>query len=313
MVRQYRFLFSILVSLVALTSCGLPQMEVIEDIEETFEGVEEIYVKGGSLEVSYEGSDRSENVFLNAYLQGSKNSGMEITYRIEDNKLWVEVLRENSAGWGNIRSKGFISLIGPENIRLELISSSGTISVSNVISDKIDLNINSGKIDAKYLSSNRVNVGATSGQIDLQEVNGEINCQLSSGKGNLSNIQGDVYLTASSGAFQISEVEGTVNGSLNSGKIIIKNALELGQLKISSGSISASESGLGAQTNFSGSSGSFDIQTFSDLGDYNFDLSSSSGSLEVGSSKERKVLKIDNGSETTISGSISSGRISIRN
>ena len=313
MARLYKTIFAILVSLMVLASCGWPQKEVIENIEETFEGVDEIYVKGGSLEVSYEGSDRSGDVFLSAYLEGNKNSGLEIIYRMEDNKLWVEVGRVNSVGWGNIRSKGFISLIGPENIRLELVGSSGSISVSHVISDRIDLNINSGKIDGKYLSSNQINVKATSGQINLQEVNGDITCQVSSGMGNLSKIQGDVNLTASSGAFQISDVEGTVNGSLSSGRINIKNVSTLGQLKISSGSIKASESGLGGNTGFSGSSGSFDIQTRSDLNEYNFDLASSSGSLEVGDNRERKTLKIDNGSETTISGAISSGRISIRN
>lgn len=313
MVRLCRFFFSTLLPLTVFTSCGLPQMEVVENIEESFDGIEEIYVKGGSLQVSYEGSDRSEDVFLSAYLEGRKNSGMGITYRADGEKLWIEFRRENSSGWGNIKSKGFISLIGPENIKLEVVSGSGTISVSHVISDKIDLNINSGKIDGRYLSSDQINVKATSGQINLQEINGEVNCQISSGKGNLSQIQGDVYLTAASGAFQVSDVEGTVNGSLSSGRINIKNASTLGRLKISSGSIKALESGLGKNTGFSGSSGSFDIQTSSDLNEYNFDLASSSGSLEVGDSRERKTLKIDNGSETTISGAISSGRISIRN
>jgi len=313
MVLPCRLLFSILFPLTIFTSCGFSPMEVVENIEENFDGVEEIYVKGGSLEVSYEGSGRSGDVFLSAYLEGRKDSGMKITYRNEGEKLWIEFRRENSSGWGNIRSKGFISLIGPENIKLEVVSSSGSISVSHVISDKIDLNINSGKIDGKYLSSNQVNVKATSGQINLQEINGEVNCRISSGKGNLSQIQGDVNLTASSGAFQISDVEGMVNGSLSSGSINIKNAKTLGRLKISSGSIKASESGLGKNTVFSGSSGSFVIQTTSDLNDYNFDLASSSGSLEVGDSRERKTLKIDNGSDTTISGSISSGRISVRN
>lgn len=60
-----------------LPSCGIAQLQVLSNIEETFEGIEEIVVDGGSLEVTYEGSDQT-GLFLNAYLESSKNNGQEI-------------------------------------------------------------------------------------------------------------------------------------------------------------------------------------------------------------------------------------------
>ncbi|NVJ46100.1 MAG: DUF4097 family beta strand repeat protein, partial [Cytophagia bacterium] len=87
----------------------------------------------------------------------------------------------------------------------------------------------------------------------------------------------------------------------------------LGTLKFTSGSIRAEEAGLGPNTSFSGSSGNFKIQTYSSLQDFNYDLSSSSGSLKVGDRKTSKKLEIDNGSDSWIKGRITSGSISIEN
>lgn len=138
-------------------------------------------------------------------------------------------------------------------------------------------------------------------------------CKASSGGGRIVNVRGDVSVVASSGSYEISKVEGVVNGSLSSGSMTLDEVGELGKLALSSGRVRATHAGLGKHTHFSGSSGSFTIQTDDDLGDFNYDLSASSGSLEVGNTKTGKKLNIDYGSNKTVSGAISSGKISIKN
>jgi DUF4097 and DUF4098 domain-containing protein YvlB len=290
----------------------MAQMNVVSNIEENFEGIEEIFVKGGSLEVNYEGSNQEDDVFLNAYLESNRTEGIEIIYKVEGKRLRVE-LKQESGGWGNIRTKGFISLTGPENMELDISNSSGTMFISNVQSDKIDLGISSGKIEARNLSSDEINIRASSGRLDLENLDGHLICKMSSGNGQISGVKGDVTVEASSGSYKISEVEGLVNASLSSGNLELDDIGELGSLKVSSGRIEARQSGLGDHTNFNGSSGSFTVQTEQDLEDLNFELSSSSGSLEVGDNKTRKKLSINNDAEHTVTGSISSGRISIQN
>lgn len=295
-----------------LPSCGMSQMHVVSDIEETFDGIEEIVIKGGALEVTYEGSDQASDVFLNAYLESNRENGLEIIYKVEGKRLRVELRRGNSNGWGNFKSKGFISLTGPENMKLQVNNSSGPMFISNVKSDKIDLSISSGRIEARQLSSDRINLTASSGKLEIEGINGHLIGKISSGRGNISKVNGDVSVEASSGSYHISEVDGTVNGSLSSGSITLEEIGELGSLTVSSGRIKAAHAGLGENTRFNGSSGSFVVQTDSNLDDYNFDLSSSSGGLEVGDTKTRKNLNINNRSNITVSGSISSGRISIQ-
>jgi lia operon protein LiaG len=309
--RWYKMAFAVTTAIMAFPSCGTAQ-HVITDIEETFQGIDEVVVIGGFLDVSYEGSDKEE-LFLSAYLESNQKDGQEIIYKVEGNRLRVEFKRQGSVGWRNVRSKGFISLIGPEEMEMEITTSSGKMFISNVASDKIDLRASSGKIEARNLSSDKIELTASSGRMDIENINGNVECKASSGGGRITKVQGDVSVVASSGSYEISEVEGKVDGSLSSGSISLDRVAELGNLAVSSGRIKAAKAGLGERTRLSGSSGSFTIQTDDDLTDFNYDLSASSGSLEVGTTKTGKKLNIDNGSNKTVSGSISSGRISIQN
>lgn len=310
--RYFSLFISSALLVFILPSCGMAQMNVVSNIEENFEGIEEILVKGGSLEVNYEGSNQENDVFLNAYLESNRSDGIKIMYKVEGNRLRVELKRE-SGGWGNIKTKGFISLTGPENMQLDISNSSGTMFISNVHSDKIDLGISSGKIEARSLSSDEINIHASSGKLVLEDLSGHLKCKISSGNGKISGVEGDVTVEASSGSYMISEVEGLINASLSSGNLELEDIGELGNLRVSSGRIEARNSGLGNHTRFNGSSGSFTVQTEQNLEDLNFELSSSSGSLEVGNTKTRKKLSLNNDAEHTVTGSISSGRISIKN
>lgn len=306
----YKVSFMLMAALLLLPACGSAQ-HVVTDIEETFQGIEEIIVTGGSLEVSYEGAQK-EDLFLNAYLESNRRDGPEITYKREGKKLRVEYRRQDGGGWGNLRTKGFISLIGPEDMKMELIGTSGRILVSNVTSDKIELKVSSGKIEARNLASDKIRLSSSSGKIEVEQISGNVECFSSSGGGRISKVNGNVSVEASSGSYAIAEVEGRVDGAVSSGSISLDRVEQLGKLSLSSGSIKATNAGLGETTRFNGSSGSFNIQVKQPLEDFNFDLSASSGSLQVGQTKTGKRLHIDNGSPMTVTGSVSSGRISIQ-
>ena len=295
-----------------LPGCGVAQTDVVSNIEEKLSGIKNITVNGGPLEVSFEGSPQATEVFLNAYLE-SNNSGYKITYKVEGDHLRVNLVQEGYSGWGNRRIKGFISLTGPETMNLEINSGSGPMYVSHVNSGRIDLSTSSGVIEAKTLRSDSIHVKASSGHMDVEEIYGRLFCRASSGGGVISRVEGDLSLVASSGGYRISKVQGVVNASLSSGSIDMEDVSELGALTVSSGGIRAVRAGLGASTRFSGSSGSFDIQTEGNLGGFNYDLSASSGSLQVGDTKTVRKLYLNNNAAQTVSGSTSSGSILIRN
>jgi lia operon protein LiaG len=292
MYKSLQKLGLLLVSGFLLVSCFVPEKTVTKDYEESFSNIKEIELDGRFLEVTYEGRSGDESVFLNAYLEAPESSGMEVRYRKSGSKLKIEVVGETMSGWniGN-QTKGYISLTGPENIKLNLNNSSGSMEVMNVSHRTIDLKVNSGSIKAIGLEVDNINLTASSGSIKGEGLTGNVNAQVNSGNISLIDVEGDVESKTSSGSLKLEDIQGLVNAKANSGSMKFISVKELGNLTVTSGSIS--------------------IQTNSNLEDFNFDLSASSGSVKVGEESSGKKLNLDNGSDYTVKGKVSSGRIRI--
>jgi hypothetical protein len=100
---------------------------------------------------------------------------------------------------------------------------------------------------------------------------------------------------------------------LTSGNAKLENVKELGATKITSGNLTALNSGLGAKTQFTGTSGNFTVQTPSNLGNFNYALKATSGNLRVGNTTKEKTLDINNNAANTVRGNVTSGNITITN
>lgn len=297
-----------------LVSCFSPEKTVTKDYEETFIGIKEIVLEGKFLEISYEGNENDSEVFLNGFLEAPESSGMEITYRQTGSTLRIEVVGDLVNGW-NIGNQvtGYISLTGPENIKLNLVNGSGSIDVMHVVHDVIDLKVNSGSIKSLGIMADQINLTASSGSIKGEGLTGIVNAQVNSGSANFLEVDGEINAKASSGSLKFENVDGLVNAQVNSGSIKFINVSQLGELSASSGSIKAENSGLSATTTLKSNSGSINIQTNSDLAAFNYDLSANSGSVKVGENSSSKSLNINNNSDYTITGKASSGSIKIWN
>ncbi|KEO73953.1 DUF4097 family beta strand repeat-containing protein [Anditalea andensis] len=304
--------FYIALAMIIFPSCGFSQMETAVDVEKSFTGIEEIEINGGFLEITYEGKENDTEVFLNAYLESTRKNDYDIIYRVDGNKLKVELKKIRSSG-GNNTNSGFISLTGPENVRLKVTNSSGRMFISGLTYQEATFKCSSGKIDLKNLMVDHINITASSGKIDGHLLGGDIDCSISSGSVNLENVDGNVTLNGSSGKFTVKNVQGRVNTSMSSGSVTLENIHELENASVSSGRIKGTGVGLGKNTELKASSGSINIQTNDDLADYNFDLSGGSGSMTVGNQKGRKNMIIDNNAGATVKGRVSSGKISITN
>jgi lia operon protein LiaG len=297
-----------------LVSCQSPEQTITLDYEEAFSDIKEIELKGRFLEVDYEGMERREEVILNAYLEVPESSGIDIKYRKSGSKLIIEVVGDDMEMWNFGASRqGYIHLTGPENIKLNFSNSSGSLDISNVTHDDIDLKVSSGTIKVSDLTVSNILLAASSGRISGDAIYGDVRIKINSGAINLTNIEGDVNSEGSSGSLKLENVRGLVNAKIRSGVIKLNNIQELGVLEVSSGSIKVDKSGLGNNTDLKASSGSIHIQTISDIQQYNFDLNASSGNVRVGTENSGKKLEINNNSQVTVTGRVSSGSIKIEN
>jgi len=308
-------LITVLVAGFLQVSCFTSEKTFTKDYEESFSDIKEIEIDGRFLEVSYEGREGEEEVFLNAYLEMPESSGLDIKYRKSGSKLKIEVVGDASfSGWnfGN-QFSGFISLTGPDHMKLNMVNNSGSIDVMNVNHETINLQVNSGSIKTSEIEVEKINLKASSGSIKGEGLYGKIYCEVNSGSISLKEVVGDVEAKGSSGSLKFEDVEGKVDAKVNSGGIRLTRVAQLGELISSSGSIKALESGLSEYTSLTANSGSITIETTSDLNEYNYGLSASSGSIKVGDRSSGKNLEIDNQSEFTVKGKITSGNLKISN
>jgi lia operon protein LiaG len=283
---------------------------VLVDTKKSYSNIKTIEVNGGWLDVSYEGgSDRDVNV--NAYLASNDNDQDIVFVKVGD-VLKISLERKQSNYSWNSKNKGYIKISGPEGMELKFRNSSGTLSVDRIKSNETSLQVSSGRIKASNLSGD-VYINATSGNLQISQVQGNVQARLTSGNATINQIVGNVDYESTSGSLEANEVKGILSASLTSGNAKLNDIESLGKLRFTSGNIRATMAGLSEQTQFSGTSGNFTIQTKSDLKNFNYSLKASSGNLRVGNIRTGKTLEISNGAPSTIRGNISSGNITIEN
>jgi len=298
-----------------VSACAVAEKTYTKSYEEQFAGVKEIEIDGRFLEVSYEGRESDQDVFMNAFLEAPENSGLDIKFRKSGSRLKIEVVGQSySTGFNFGRShKGFINLIGPEEVKLVISNSSGPMEVMNVRHKVIDLKVSSGNIRASGLEVDDIRIKSSSGSIMGEGLYGKVNCEVSSGSLRLREVVGDVEAKGSSGSMRFEMVEGRVDAKVSSGSIRLNTISELGDLSVSSGSIRAEDVGLGESTRLNASSGNIRIQAHSDLDNFNFNLSAGSGSVKVAENSSGKKLNIDNAAAFTVRGTVGRGSIKIGN
>lgn len=293
---------------------GFAQMKTLVDVSKTFTGISKIEVSGGSLDVEYIGNNSSE-VNINAFLQSNEHR-QDIVFVVVGDVLKVK--HQNSAnskviiGYYNPKTKGHIKINGPQDIELDMKAGSGTVHVEKVNSENTQLSVGSGKISGRNIHSN-IQANAGSGSIKLSGIIGNIKGKVGSGSSEFEDIKGDLEYSSSSGGIKATSISGTAHVSLTSGYAKLENITALGELKVTSGNVNTKNAGLGNQTKLIGTSGNFKIQTPSNLNEFNYLMSATSGNIIIGNSRSNGTLNIDNGSAKTIRGGITSGNITIYN
>lgn len=292
------------------SSCD-SELEIVQSINEEFVGINQVEIESGFLDVVYQGDPTMTTIQLDAVLESNRSGKYQIEYREEQGKLIIELDQRILAGSG--RNKGHIHLIGPVEMEMDAEIGSGKARISNVISDQLKLTAGSGSLTVEDIISNSIALKSGSGELTIINVEGDIGIDMGSGRVTMKDIFGNVSLSGSSGNYRLEGVDGIVHAKLSSGNMELSGIEKLGNLEVSSGRINAINSGLSPESKFNASSGFIQIQTFSSLNGFNYNLSAGSGKVTVGDSSSSGNLEIDNGSPYTVYGTVSSGNIEIRN
>lgn len=296
-------------ALILLAGVSFAQ-NVLVDAKKNYPNIKKIEVDGGWLEVSYQGGSGSA-VAVEAYLESNDSDQDIIFVTIGDVLKITHEKKQNNYNW-NTKNKGYIKILGPSAIDLDLKSSSGSMTVANVSNESTSLRVSSGRISANDIKGD-LSIKASSGSLKIDGVDGNVVAGVTSGSAEILNIKGNVDYESTSGSLTADQISGELSVALTSGNAKLTTIGTLGSLQFTSGNIRAENSGLGPNTRLNGTSGNFRIQTPSDLKAFNFSLNASSGNLKVGGTTTGKNLEIDNGAASWVRGSVSSGNITIEN
>jgi hypothetical protein len=309
--KRLSWVFASLFSGIVLLSSCEGEMEVVQVINEEFPEIQSIEIESGFLDVNYQGDPNATTVTLDALMESNNPGRFIIEYRVEENKLIIDLNQTGSNGGGN--NRGYLNLTGPEMMAMNVEVGAGETIIKNIQASSFEINTGSGSVDLANITSPAIVLKVGSGAVNGSNLVGNISLEVSSGNTTLSNVMGNIEAVGSSGKLTLTDVEGLVNTKLSSGNMVFDSVRELGQLEISSGNINALNSGLSQFTGFESSSGNVSIQTSSNLTGFNYDLKAGSGKVTVGESVSSGSLKINNGASYTIIGIVSSGNIVIKN
>lgn len=308
MKKIFPFLLGLMLLIVSASEINA--QNVLVDTQKSYSNIKSIEINGGWLDVNYTGGN-GKDVEVTAYLASNDNDQDIVFVKIGD-VLKISLERKQSNYSWNSKNKGYIQISGPEEMDVKFKNSSGTVAVDRIKSEETILQVTSGKIKASNVTGDLF-INATSGNLEISQIKGKVQARLTSGNALLNQIDGDVDYQSTSGSLEANGVKGVLSASLTSGNAKLNDIGFLGKLQFTSGNIRATMAGLSDQTQLSGTSGNFTIQTKSDLKNFNYSLKASSGNLRVGNISTGKTLEISNGAASTIRGNISSGNITIEN
>jgi hypothetical protein len=300
----------ILALLLFASTTWVAAQNVLVNTTKKYNNIKQIEVESGWLDVSYQGGEGSE-VSVEAYLE-SNIADQDIVFVTLGDVLKVSYKRSGEKYNWNSKNKGYLKITGPKSMQLSVKGSSGEINLTNIASETTVLQLTSGTVAAAQIEGN-LKLTSTSGTLRASGVKGNVDARLTSGNAYLENVSGGINYESTSGSLDAKNIDGELNVRLTSGNAKIENAKQLGQLFFTSGNVRAVNSGLGPNTQFSGTSGNFTVQTASDLKSFNYSLKAASGNIRVGNSANGRTLELNNNASTWIKGNITSGNITIEN
>lgn len=294
-----------ILSLITLVLCvsGFAQ-NTLAKAELEAENVDEVRIEGSFVDVYVNSGDK---VYFKGIITGSGDEGdYSFDTDIVGKTLVIRVDRRNSNSWKNFKiTESRIDLTIIDGVKLDIDNSSGDVNVANLRASTSNIEATSGDITLRSIVAN-LNVETSSGDIDIDGLTGDSEIESTSGDQEIYNSKGNIETRASSGDITISGFKGRIEVQATSGDVEIRKGVGAIKARTSSGNIDGYGIELNDNTYFDATSGNIEIDFVNDLDDLSFDLTATSGDLEVGNRSGEKRLVIDRGGIKVI-GTTSSG------
>ncbi|MEQ8906463.1 DUF4097 family beta strand repeat-containing protein [Ekhidna sp.] len=295
---------NLLIAICTLVSLSAISQNILAKAELGAENVDEVRIEGSFVDVYVNSGDK---VYFKGVITGN---GDEDDYRFDTDivgkTLVIRVDRKSNLSWKNYRiNESRIDLTIVDGVRLDIDNSSGDINVANLRASTSNIEATSGDITLRSIVSN-LKVETSSGDIDIDGLTGDSEIESTSGDQEIFNSKGNIETRSSSGDITVSGFNGKIKIQATSGDVDVRKGVGALKIRTSSGEIDGYGIELNDNSYFDATSGNIEIDFVNDLDDLSFDLTATSGDLEVGNRSGEKRLVIERGGIKVI-GTTSSG------
>lgn len=219
-----------------------PQQFMVDTL---FAGVKSLTVEGLHFPVNVKGMQTSD-VHLKAdfHVEGTSRSVKKIAFHAEYERkgeaLTITIVRDgpkNLISTGSIRFIGFVDLIVPREVRLDIRNDGGEIRAENLAGERCNLNSKYGSVYARNLECNPV-IRSSSGNVSIEQVNGSCNLHAAYGNINAAAVKGALHAFAGSGNIVAEDIAGNSQLESTYGNVSILRLEGDLDIKATSGNIS---------------------------------------------------------------------------
>ncbi|PZX19498.1 hypothetical protein LX69_00766 [Breznakibacter xylanolyticus] len=223
--------------------------QIVREHQESFSGVKSVKIDAQFSKEDVTGDSGSELKVNGKLMSDLKDDNYQVVSDVVDGVISISV-RYPAQGWTT--HSGELSILLPEGIILEVITTSGTVNVSELKNNEVKVTTRSGGIEVSNVVGNLKTMTAT-GTTRVNNVKGTVSLNSKNGAQHLQDVTGDVSVASTEGELRLTNVTGQVRTESTSGNqtlLQIKGAI---RGKAVNGNVKVSESeGEAAVVTFAG-------------------------------------------------------------
>ncbi|MFP4375792.1 MAG: DUF4097 family beta strand repeat-containing protein [Spirochaetales bacterium] len=292
-------MFQRIVIFLLVASAPLAAMGQREGGSFSYDGVDRLTVEAASFEVTVEPA-RERGIGMQI-----KNKPDEYTVYHERNGNEIRVWVEKSFSLFSRPHNGQLEFGVPDDIEIEIRSSVGNVEVEGIAGVDVVVRTSTGSVEMESIRGS-LGVTTSTGDIDLKDIDGEVETQTTTGRIEMHWIRGPVNARSSTGRQVFEDVQGDIDATSTTGRIELVRTRGAVALKTSTGGQRGSDVLLSGPSRFESTTGNIEIDIEQEVDELEFDLRSTTGSLEVDGDRSQRKLFLG-GSGFRVVGSTSTG------
>jgi hypothetical protein len=248
-----------------------------------YDGVRQLRVDANTFDVSIQGT-RGRRTSLEIRNQPDN---YRVLHSVSGDRLEVWVEREFSLLGRPHR--GELVFLVPGDAELEVKVSTGDVRISDIRTDRMSVNSSTGDVLVTDVSA-ALRVETSTGEVEVQDSAGSFTITTSTGEITLVRTSGDVTAASSTGAHRYEDAIGNIDARSTTGEIMLDGVQGALRLRTSTGEQTGRGVSLTGDSSFESSTGNIEMDLTNDVEDLEFNLRSTTGSLEVGREQSQREL-----------------------